>query len=51
MILKDLFRAYRYRYKLDKQEIQYLLQTLKKGETAVIIEYDKPKHIYEVRKL
>jgi FkbM family methyltransferase len=44
--LSLLFRAWRYRYKLDRAEIRYLLQQLKPGDVAVDIGAHKGGYSY-----
>ena len=44
--LSLMFRAWRYRYRLDRAEISYLLQHLKSGDTAVDIGAHKGGYSY-----
>lgn len=44
--LRFIFRAWRYRYRLDRDEIHYLLQTLKTGDVAVDIGAHKGGYSY-----
>lgn len=47
--LKFIFRAYRYRFLIDPPEIRYILQNLKKGDTAVDIGCHKGGYLYWLR--
>ncbi len=49
--IKYIYRAYRYRYKIDRNEIQFILQHLKKGETAVDIGCNKGGYLYWMLKM
>ncbi len=48
--IKYLYRAYRYRYKIDPVEIAYILRNLHPGETAVDIGCHKGGYLYWMRK-
>jgi len=48
--LSYIFRACRYRYLIDPSEIRYILQNLKKGDTAVDIGCHKGGYLYWIRK-
>jgi len=48
--LKYLYRAYRFRYKLDTNEINYLTQQLKAGDIAVDIGAHKGGYLYWMHK-
>lgn len=48
--LKYLFRAFRYRYKLDVPEIQFLLQKLQPGDTCLDIGSHKGGYLYWMQK-
>jgi len=48
--IKYLYRAYRYRYRIDPVEIAYILRSLKPGDTAVDIGCHKGGYLYWMRK-
>lgn len=48
--IKYAYRAYRFRYKLDKQEINYLIEQLKPGDIAVDIGAHKGGYLYWMKK-
>lgn len=48
--IKFLYRAFRYRYKLDPIEINFLLSNLKAGDTAIDIGCHKGAYLYWMRK-
>jgi FkbM family methyltransferase len=45
-----MFRAYRYRYKIDPKEIGYILKNLKRGDIAVDIGAHKGGYLYWMHK-
>jgi len=47
---KFIYRAYRYRYHIDKQEIAYLLDSVKPGETIADIGAHKGGYLYWFQK-
>jgi len=49
-IIKFLFRAFRYRYVLDKFEIRYVLNNLKKGEVVIDVGAHKGGYLYWMSK-
>ena len=49
-ILKYIFRAYRYRYKVDPNEINYIRENLKEGSVAVDIGAHKGGYVYWMEK-
>lgn len=48
--IKYLYRAYRYRYRIDPVEIAYILRNLKPGDIAVDIGCHKGGYLYWMRK-
>ena len=48
--LKYIFRAYRYRYKVDPNEINYIRENLKEGSVAVDIGAHKGGYVYWMQK-
>jgi len=48
--IKYLYRAYRYKYLLDNQEITYIISNLKKGDIAVDIGCHKGAYLYWLQK-
>ena len=48
--IKYTYRAYRFRYKIDPDEINYLRANLKKGDVAVDIGAHKGGYLYWMRK-
>ncbi|NUO02510.1 MAG: FkbM family methyltransferase [Saprospiraceae bacterium] len=48
--IKYLYRAYRYRYRIDPVEIAYILRSLKPGDIAVDIGCHKGGYLYWMRK-
>lgn len=48
--IKYIYRAYRFRYKLDKQEINYLIRQLKPGDISVDIGAHKGGYLYWMKK-
>ena len=47
---KFIYRAYRYRYHIDKQEIAYLIESVKPGETIADIGAHKGGYLYWFQK-
>ena len=48
--LKYLYRAYRYKYRLDPQEIGYIINNLNEGEIAVDVGSHKGGYLYWLQK-
>lgn len=48
--LKYTYRAYKYKYKIDSPEINFIIQNLKKGETGVDIGCHKGGYLYWLHK-
>ena len=48
--IKFLYRAFRYRYQLDTQEIRFIIQHLRKGDICVDIGCHKGGYLYWMRK-
>ncbi len=49
-VLKFLFRAWRYRLRVDPAEIRYILQALRPGDTAVDVGCHKGGYLYWMQK-
>lgn len=48
--IKYIYRAYRFKYKIDPNEIAYIIRNLKKGDVAVDIGSHKGGYLYWFRK-